>query len=69
VKEWGELWEGVLSGCLEISQYISKTLGVVYLVIGEFHIMNCKWLLWGRSIVRKWEEWRGGVYLMPVFPF
>jgi hypothetical protein len=29
-EEWGELWGGVLSGWLEISQYISRTLGVVY---------------------------------------
>jgi hypothetical protein len=69
VEEWGELWGGVLSGWLEISQYISRTLGVVYIVMGEFYIMNCKWLPWGRSIVRKWWESWGGVYLMPVFPF
>jgi hypothetical protein len=65
----GELWGGVLSGWLEISQYISRTLGVVYIVMGEFYIMNCKWLPWGRSIVRKWGEWRGGVYLIPIFLF
>ncbi len=38
VKEWGELWGGVLSGWLEISQYIPRTLGVVYIVMGEFYI-------------------------------
>jgi hypothetical protein len=63
------LWGGVLSGWLEIFQYISRTLGVVYIVMGEFYIMNCKWHPWGRPIVRKWGEWRGGVYLIPVFPF
>jgi hypothetical protein len=63
------LWEDILSGWLEISQYISRSLGVVYIVMGEFYIMNCKWLQWGTYIVRKWGEWRGGVYLIPVFPF
>jgi hypothetical protein len=58
-----------LAGWRYLSMYISRSLGVVYIVMGEFYIMNCKWLPWGRSIVRKWGEWRGGVYLMPVFHF
>jgi hypothetical protein len=33
VKEWGEWRGGSLSGWLEISQYISRTLGVVFIVL------------------------------------
>jgi hypothetical protein len=36
VKEWGEWRGGILSGWMEISQYISRTLGVVYVVMGGF---------------------------------
>jgi hypothetical protein len=61
------LWGGVLSGWQEISQYIYT--GVVYVVMGEFYIMICKWLPLGRSNVRKRGELRDGVYLMPVIPF
>ncbi len=52
----------------DISVYL-RTLGVVYIVMGGFYIMICKWLPWERSIVRKWGEWRGGDYLIPIFPF
>ncbi len=47
VRSGGSCGGGVLSGWLEISQYISRTLRVVYIVMGEFYIMNCKWLPWG----------------------
>jgi hypothetical protein len=49
----GEWRGGILSGWLVISQYISRTLGVVYIDMGEFYIMNCKWLLWGEAHYKK----------------
>ncbi len=68
VKEWG----GVVGRCSlwlagDISVYLKDTAGGLCRN-GEFYIMNCKWLPWGRSIVRKWGEWRSSVYLMPVIP-
>ncbi len=39
-------------------EYVKDT-GVLYIVMGKFYIVNCKWLPEGEDIVRKWGS--GGV--------
>jgi hypothetical protein len=47
-----------------ISVYLKETEGGLYTVVmGEFYIVNCKWLPWGRYIVRKWGS-GGGVFIL-----
>jgi hypothetical protein len=41
---------------------------VGYIVKGKIYILYYKWLPEGEDIVRKWRVWRGGVYLVAVFP-
>ncbi len=49
---------------------------MVYIVMGEFYTVNCKFVNGSCGggggvcghILRKWGEWRGGVYVIAVFP-
>ncbi len=69
-KSRGPLESGGVEGELSLwlAGSISRTRRVVYIVMGEFYIVNSKWLPEGEDIVRKWGEWRGSVYLVAIFP-